>query len=67
MASTTSFTLTAEMTRLIPFETIGKTATAFHDVARQLSSTGSNIVVEEDLAGLFGCSRIEKRVESSFS
>jgi hypothetical protein len=61
------FSLSLELTKLVPF---GPLATAagrgLLQLARSLKKTGSDIVVEEDLANIFGRNRIEPRFESTF-
>ncbi|KAL8894945.1 MAG: hypothetical protein Q9207_008358 [Kuettlingeria erythrocarpa] len=68
MAFTNQFALTVELTRLLP--PIGwaanKTVNAIMSRARELRHSGSDIVVEEDLAGVFGRCTISPPLASSF-
>ncbi|KAL8869596.1 MAG: hypothetical protein Q9174_004158 [Haloplaca sp. 1 TL-2023] len=68
MAFTSQFALTVELTRLLP--QFGWAATkagnAIMSRARELRHSGSDIVVEEDLAGVFGRCTISPTLTSSF-
>ncbi|KAL8942681.1 MAG: hypothetical protein Q9216_001535 [Gyalolechia sp. 2 TL-2023] len=68
MAFTNQFALTVELTRLLP--PIGwaanKAGNAIMSRARELRHSGSDIVVEEDLAGVFGRCTISPALSSSF-
>jgi hypothetical protein len=67
MAFPTQFALTLELTRLIPLNLVGNTAQrAVLALARQLRNSNSDIIIEEDLAELFGRSRVAPLLESSF-
>ena len=67
MAFSTQAALTVEVTRLLPIQTIANTtATALMKFIRNLHNSGSDIIVEEDLASIFGRSRISAQLESSF-
>jgi hypothetical protein len=61
--------LQVELTRFIP-AALGAAATGFRaalDLARDLKNSGSDIVVEEDLAALFGRNLIEPEIAENFS
>ncbi|KAI9874044.1 MAG: hypothetical protein M1830_010257 [Pleopsidium flavum] len=61
------FSLSLELTKFIPAASIvNATLQAAINIARELQKSGSNIVVEEDLAVVFGRTRILPRFESSF-
>jgi hypothetical protein len=61
------FSLSVELTKLLPLgpilNTVGR---SFLNLARDLHNSGSDIVVEADLANVFGRNRIESRFESTF-
>jgi hypothetical protein len=61
------FSLSVELTKLLPLgpilNTVGR---GFLNLARDLQNSGSDIVVEADLANVFGRNRIESRFESTF-
>ncbi|KAK3721567.1 hypothetical protein LTR37_003123 [Vermiconidia calcicola] len=67
MAFSSQFSLSLELTRLLP---LGSVATAggraLIQLTRELRKSGSDIVVEEDLADIFGRNRIHRHFESSF-
>ncbi|KAL9118437.1 MAG: hypothetical protein Q9187_005019 [Circinaria calcarea] len=58
------FSLSLELTRLIP--TGLATSNAFMSLARSLRNSGSDVVIEEDLAILFGRCRIFPQMATSF-
>ncbi len=61
------FSLSVELTKFIPAASIvNVTYQAAIDIARRLQKSGSDIIVEEDLALIFGRNRILPRFESSF-
>ncbi|MCJ1385390.1 hypothetical protein MMC17_008513 [Xylographa soralifera] len=67
MAFSNQFALSVELTRLVPLRLIAnKTAELIMTQARELRHSGSDIVVEEDLAGVFGRVRIADGLASSF-
>ena len=68
MALQNQFTLSLELTNLIPagFVVAGKTWDAAMRLARQLQSSRSDIVIEEDLALMFGRCRIADNLARSF-
>lgn len=67
MAFANQFALSLEVTRLVPLGLIAnKTAELIMTHARELRHSGSDIVVEEDLASVFGRSRIADGLASSF-
>ncbi|KAI9698462.1 MAG: hypothetical protein M1836_004043 [Candelina mexicana] len=61
------FALSLELTKFLPLGPIVNAGgESILTVARELRRSGSDIVVEEDLAAVFGRNRIESRFESSF-
>lgn len=62
------FSLSLELSHVIPQAAlaVGKTYAAAMRLARELQSSGSDIVIEEDLALLFGRCRIAPNTLSSF-
>ncbi|KFY23763.1 hypothetical protein V491_02416 [Pseudogymnoascus sp. VKM F-3775] len=61
------FSLSVELTKLVPLGPILNTAgRAVLNLARDLQKSGSDIVVEADLAEVFGRNRIEPRFESTY-
>ena len=61
------FALSLEITRLLPISTITETtALAVYKLARGLRNSGSDIIVEQDLAEAFGRCRITHEIERSF-
>ena len=68
MVFTTQFALSLELARLLP--AVGRATNSALDAimrqARDLRHSGSDIVVEEDLANVFGRSRISLTLSSSF-
>ncbi|KAH6672314.1 hypothetical protein B0J14DRAFT_70889 [Halenospora varia] len=62
------FSLSLELTKLVPMALVvaGKTYEAAMSLARDLQSSGSDIVIEEDLAELFGRARITSNLAASF-
>lgn len=64
MAFTSQFSLSLELTNLVP--TAIATTRALLRLARDLSKSGSDIIVEQDLADIFGRNRIAPQFESSF-
>jgi hypothetical protein len=67
MALNSQFSLSIELTKLLPLgPLLSSTGRGFLSLARDLQNSGSNIVVEADLANVFGRNRIEPRFESSF-
>lgn len=67
MVFSSQFSLSLELTQIVPVSLIAsKAAEAVMSLARDLQSSGSDIVVEEDLARLFGTIKIEHKVASSF-
>ncbi|KAI4149226.1 MAG: hypothetical protein L6R39_002559 [Caloplaca ligustica] len=68
MAFTNQFALTLELTRLLPpiRWATSKAGSAIISRARDLRQSGSDIVVEEDLASVFGRCRISPTLASSF-
>ncbi|KAE8451814.1 hypothetical protein EG329_002654 [Mollisiaceae sp. DMI_Dod_QoI] len=68
MAFQNQFSLSLELTRLVPLAMTlaGKTYEAAMNLARDLQASGSDIVVEADILELFGHSRISDNISSSF-
>jgi len=67
MPFSTQFDLTLELTRLLPLNLLGNASqSAVLSLARQLCNSGSDIIIEQDLAELFGRSRVGRQLESSF-
>jgi hypothetical protein len=62
------FSLSLELSHFIPQAAlaVGKTYLAAMKLARELQSSGSDIVIEEDLARLFGRCNILSNMASSF-
>ncbi|KAI9767177.1 MAG: hypothetical protein M1835_007074 [Candelina submexicana] len=61
------FALSLELTKFLPLgQIVNASGEAILNIARELRRSGSNIVVEEDLAAVFGRNRIEPHFESSF-
>ncbi|KAL8823647.1 MAG: hypothetical protein Q9191_005671 [Dirinaria sp. TL-2023a] len=67
MAPSSQFSLSVELTKLIPLGPLasiaGKSIVQF---IRELQASGSDIVTEEGLAEVFGRNRIDSRFESTF-
>ncbi|KAH7350712.1 hypothetical protein BKA65DRAFT_498851 [Rhexocercosporidium sp. MPI-PUGE-AT-0058] len=67
MVFSSQFSLSLELTRLLPLQTVASKATAaIMSLARDLQNSGSDIVIEEDLAEIFGRCRIADNMASSF-
>jgi hypothetical protein len=67
MAFQSQFSLSLELTRLLPVRSItDQAAQAFMNYARQLYHSGSDVIVEEDLVQIFGRSKISTTLGSSF-
>ncbi|KAL8947809.1 MAG: hypothetical protein Q9222_005948 [Ikaeria aurantiellina] len=68
MAFTNQFASTVELTRLLPpiKWATSKAGKAIMSRARELRQSGSDIVVEEDLASVFGRCRVSTALTSSF-
>ena len=67
MPFSSQFALSLEVTRLVPLGlAVNKAAEAVMSCARDLRHSGSDIVTEEDLANVFGRSRIDASLASSF-
>lgn len=60
------FQIALELTNLIPREVVSAGITRVVNFARDLKNSGSDIVVEEDLAEIFGRGRISKDLEEKF-
>ena len=61
------FQLALELSHVFSLGTlVQSTGTALLDFARDLRKTGSDIVVEEDLANIFGRCRVEKNLNDEF-
>lgn len=67
MAFSNQFSLSVELTKLIPFGPLASVAgKGLINLIRDLQESGSDILTEEGLAEVFGRNRIEPRFESSF-
>jgi hypothetical protein len=67
MPISSQFSLSVELTKLVPFQPIASGVTqALMVLARELRGAGSDIVVEEDLATLFRPFRIDRHMQSTF-
>lgn len=67
MAPSSQFSLSVELTRLIPFAPLAKATTkGFLDLLRELQSSGVDVVTEEDLSLIFGRNRIDPNFERTF-
>jgi len=67
MAFSNQFSLSVELTKLLPFGSLASVAgKGLINLIRDLQGSGSDIVTEEGLAEVFGRNRIEPRFESSF-
>lgn len=68
MAFQNQFTLSLELTNVVPALSFAATKTwdAALSFARQLQSSRSDIVIEEDLAMKFGCCRVADNLARSF-
>ena len=68
MPFSNQFALSLEVTRLVPMRlVVSKAYETVMSLARDLQNSGSNIVIEEDLADVFGRSRISTQFERSFA
>lgn len=67
MAFTNQFSLSLELTKLVPFGSLlsGASRGMLH-LMRELKDSGSDIVTEADLAEVFGRNRIEEKFASTF-
>ncbi|MCJ1424475.1 hypothetical protein MMC29_002363 [Sticta canariensis] len=67
MAFTNQFSLSLELTKLIPFGSVlsGASRGMLH-LMRELKDSGSDIITEADLAEVFGRNRIEEKFASTF-
>lgn len=67
MAFTNQFSLSLELTKLIPFGSLlsGGSRGMLH-LMRELKDSGSDIITEADLAEVFGRNRIEEKFASTF-
>ncbi|KAG6995529.1 hypothetical protein G7Y79_00044g080000 [Physcia stellaris] len=67
MALSSQFSLSVELTRLIPFAPLARATTkGFLDLLRELQSSGVDVVTEEDLSLIFGRNRIDPNFERTF-
>ncbi|KAL2043942.1 hypothetical protein N7G274_003462 [Stereocaulon virgatum] len=61
------FALSLEVNRLVPISAIAEAAAkAVFKLARDLRNSGSDMVLEQDLAEVFGRCRITQEIERSF-
>ena len=68
MPFSNQFGLTLEVTRLVPMRlVVSRAYETIMRLARDLQNSGSNIIIEEDLADVFGRSRISNQFERSFA
>lgn len=68
MPFSSQFALSLEVTRLVPVPLVlNKVYETVMNLARDLQNSGSNIVIEQDLADVFGRSRISTNFERSFA
>ncbi|MCJ1462592.1 hypothetical protein MMC07_001194 [Pseudocyphellaria aurata] len=67
MAFTNQFSLSLELTKLVPFGSLITNASrgALH-LMRELQDSGSDVITEADLAEVLGRNRIEPKFESTF-
>ena len=67
MAFPSQFSLSLELTSLLPLGAVAEAgAKSLIQLTRDLRKSGSDIVIEEDLAAIFGRNRIQAQFESSF-
>ncbi|RJE25781.1 hypothetical protein PHISCL_01894 [Aspergillus sclerotialis] len=67
MALPTSFQLSIELTKILPIrEAISAVTRPILQQARELKRSGSDFIVEEDLAAVFGRGRIDTKLERHF-
>lgn len=67
MSLTAQFNLALELSNIFPIRTVVESAaTQLLNFARDLRRSGSDIVVEEDLAAVFGRGRINQELEDKF-
>ena len=67
MALSSQFSLSVELTKLIPFAPLARATTkGLLDLLRELQSSGSDVVTEEDLSLIFGRNRIDPKFERTF-
>ena len=67
MPFTTQFQLGVELTKFLPVRSLVETGfTSVINMARELRKSGSDLLVEEDLATLFGRAKIDPVVEVQF-
>ena len=67
MAFSSQFSLSVELTKLIPFAPLARATTkGLLDLLRELQSSGSDVVTEEDLSLIFGRNRIDPKFERTF-
>lgn len=67
MPLSSQFSLSLELTKLLPLgSAVNATGRGLIQLARELQKSGSDIVVEEDLAEVFGRNRVTRHFESTF-
>ena len=67
MALSSQFSLSLELTKLLPFGPLANVAgSAFWKVMKELQHSGSSVVTEEELAQVLGRNRIDHLFASSF-
>lgn len=63
----TQFNLSVELAKVFPVrEAVAGSAESLVSLVRAMRRSGSDFLVEEDLAAIFGRGRIESSLESSF-
>ncbi|PKX99533.1 uncharacterized protein P174DRAFT_350794, partial [Aspergillus novofumigatus IBT 16806] len=67
MSFQNQFSLSLELTRLLPLHVVADKATeAVMRMVRELNKSGSDVLAEEDLLRIFGYCKIEERMERQF-
>ena len=67
MSLSSQFSLSVELTKLVPCGPLAAVVgRGFLNLLRELQTSGSDIVTEEDLAAILGRNRIDPRFESTF-
>jgi hypothetical protein len=67
MPFSSQFSLSLELTKLVPLNVVGGAiAKKIFQLARDLQNSGSGIIIEEDLANIFGKSRMNQGIERNF-
>lgn len=67
MAMGSQFSLSLELTKLVPFGSLFNTAGhGLVRLLREIQASGSDFITEQDLAEVFGRNRLEPRFASTF-